>query len=138
MGLRDVYVFEDRSGRLVFAKSYGSLRGDEDLISGFLSSIQNFLAEVAEDEIREISGRRFRFLFKKAGDCVVCVVVDGSEDSKSSKRLLDSVTKAFMKASRGSGLRRLDQFEKKCDEIAESWGKLVRWSEALDQLDEWG
>ncbi len=137
MGLRDVYVFEDRTGRLVFAKSYGSLKGDEDLISGFLSSIQSFLAEVAEDEIKEISGRRFRFLFKKAGSCVVCVVVDGSDDSKSSRRLLDSVATAFEKASRSPGVRRLDRFERKCDEIAESWGKLVRWAEALDQLDEW-
>lgn len=135
---RDIFIFEAKSGQLVFAKSYGMLKGDEDLISGFLSSIQSFLAEVAEDNVREIVGEKYRFLFRRAGGYALCVVVDSRSDSASAKRLLDKVISYFMKAKSAGLERSLEEFEEKCDELARSWDKLARWADALDTLDEWG
>ena len=138
VGLQDIFVFEARSGRLVFAKSYGSLKGDEDLISGFLSSIQSFLAEVAEDQVQEIVGGKYRFLFRRVRGYALCVVVDSRDDTKSARGMLNTITASFLKAESAGLERNLETFEKKCDEVASRWGKLARWADALDMLDEWG
>ncbi|NVM31593.1 MAG: hypothetical protein HWN65_22340 [Candidatus Helarchaeota archaeon] len=80
MLLYDLYVIY-RGGQTIFHKRFGSMEIDQDLITAFLTAIENFSKEVlATDEPLRVIEKGFSKVLLAYGKDVCCALVCGTED----------------------------------------------------------
>ncbi|MHA1264370.1 MAG: hypothetical protein ACTSRS_03965 [Candidatus Helarchaeota archaeon] len=81
MQLYDLYVIY-RGGQTIFHKRFGTMEIDQDLITAFLTAIDNFSKEVlATDEPLRVIEKGFSKVLLAYGKDVCCALVCGTEDT---------------------------------------------------------
>ncbi|MHA1333942.1 MAG: ADP-ribosylation factor-like protein [Candidatus Odinarchaeia archaeon] len=93
--IHNVYIIR-KSGECLIAKSYGSIKLDEGLISGFLSALQSFVAELSGDKIRSIKTGNVKFIYGGAEDLIFVFCVSQDEDEKNIEQKIAAVRDAFL------------------------------------------
>jgi len=80
MQLFDLYVIY-RGGQTIFHKRFGEMEIDQDLITAFLTAIDNFSKEVmANDEPLRVIEKGFSKVLLTYGKDICCALVCGTED----------------------------------------------------------
>jgi hypothetical protein len=81
MQLFDLYVIY-RGGQTIFHKRFGEMEIDQDLITAFLTAIDNFSKEVlANDEPLRVIEKGFSKVVLTYGKDICCALVCGTEDA---------------------------------------------------------
>ncbi|WEU40001.1 MAG: ADP-ribosylation factor-like protein [Candidatus Odinarchaeum yellowstonii] len=85
-----------KTGENVYTKKYEESNIDDNLISGFLSALQNFVAEVSSgDVIRTIKTGNVKFIYNLLHDIIVVVVADKDEDEKKIQEKVEKISETF-------------------------------------------
>ncbi len=93
--IHSVYVMR-KTGENLYTKRYEESNIDDNLISGFLSALQNFVAEVSSgDVIRTIKTGNVKFIYNILQDIIVVVVADKEEDEKKIEEKVEKISEVF-------------------------------------------
>lgn len=93
--IHSVYVMR-KTGESIYTKKYEQSNIDDNLISGFLSALQNFVAEVSSgDVIRTIKTGNVKFIYNILQDIIVVVAVDKEEDEKRIQEKVEKISEVF-------------------------------------------
>ena len=86
----------DSSGLCIFYRSYGGVKTDPHLISGFFTAIYNFAREVGGDRLETISMQDTAFTFLVSKN-ILFVVASDDKTGNEGKELLKVIEKEFFK-----------------------------------------
>ncbi|MFX1598163.1 MAG: ADP-ribosylation factor-like protein [Promethearchaeota archaeon] len=116
--IHNVYIIR-KSGECLVSRAYGSIALDEGLISGFLSALQSFVAEVSGDRIRSIKTGNVKFIYGGFGDVLFVFCVSQDEDETEIQEKIAAVR---------------DLFLKKYQDILEDWDGSIATFEAFNEI----
>ncbi|MHA1754880.1 MAG: ADP-ribosylation factor-like protein, partial [Candidatus Odinarchaeia archaeon] len=90
-----VYIIK-KTGESLFHRLYQKETTDENLISGFLSALQNFISEVSSgDVIRTIKTGNVKFIYNVSHGLISVFVVDKDEDEEKIRNKIERVIEEF-------------------------------------------
>ncbi|MHA1409512.1 MAG: ADP-ribosylation factor-like protein [Candidatus Odinarchaeia archaeon] len=117
-----VYIIR-KTGESLYFKRYTKSAVDENLISGFLSALQNFVSEVSSgDVIRTIKTGNIKFIYNITKNIIYVFVVDQNENEDIVRSKIDKVSELFYS---------------KYSDILENWtGEISRFSDFDETLDD--
>jgi small GTP-binding protein len=93
--IQAVYIIK-KTGEALFTKRYEQSKVDENLISGFLSALQNFVSEVSSgDTIRTIKTGNVKFIYNIAKDIIYVFMIDQKENEELLRSKIEKVSQMF-------------------------------------------
>lgn len=117
--IHNVYIMK-RSGECIISRKYGSLKVDEDLVTGFLSAILNFSEQLDGERVESIVMGNKKFVYTGMGDVIFIAYADKNDPVKES---LEVLGRTFMEKY-GETLKKwkgerdiFNDFTKQMDEI---------------------
>ncbi|MEM2109978.1 MAG: ADP-ribosylation factor-like protein [Candidatus Odinarchaeota archaeon] len=93
--IHSIYIMR-KTGENIYTKKYEQSSIDDNLISGFLSALQNFVSEVSSgDVIRTIKTGNVKFIYNIIHDIIVVAVADQEDDEKKIQEKVEKIAEIF-------------------------------------------